>query len=179
MDNETLEVADERIMEARVALANSTAALEDRVANTVQTATVAVDETKDLVKNTVNELTEGTQKFIDKTIEKLKSAFDIREQVRNHPWPGVLTAMGTGFLASYLFRRVSAAKVVSGSRPIGKILDVLQREMLSVGETAITSVSSTLKGTVKTLMDDVAAAAAPHVKNFQASGNGREKAPAV
>jgi len=97
MENET-EVIKHQMEETRTALTEKLEAVEELVASTVKETTQAVSSTVETVtgavENTVNTVTES----VENVTESVKSAFDLRSWVDEHPW----LVMGGGVAAGYL-----------------------------------------------------------------------------
>jgi hypothetical protein len=90
VDNE-LEVIRHQMEETRSSLADKLETLEHEVLETVQGATSAVSGTVEAVKETVQD-----------AVETVRDAFDLRKQVERHPWPTLLGAVATGYLAGHM-----------------------------------------------------------------------------
>jgi len=162
MDKPTLTEADERVIAARTSLACRLGALEDRVTGTVETAREAVDETIGTVRCTVKDAAEKARGLVESGTEGLKDVLDVSKQIRQHPWEGAGLAVAIGLIAGLLSNRhakstssaISTAAPPAPSRPspIREFLDMIQRELATVGETAIKAASSSLKQNVESLI---------------------------
>ncbi len=101
MDNET-DVTRTQMDETRASLSEKLETLQHRVVDTVQDATDAVAETVENVKDAVHE-----------TVENVKDTFDVRLQVRRHPWAMVGGSVALGFVGGYLLLRFSSSRPVA------------------------------------------------------------------
>jgi ElaB/YqjD/DUF883 family membrane-anchored ribosome-binding protein len=97
VDNE-LEVIHHQMEGTRQSLAAKLDTLENQVLGTVQNATAAVANTVEDVKSAVGSVTETIQD----TVESVKETFNLKEQVRRHPWPMLGGAAAAGFLSGWL-----------------------------------------------------------------------------
>lgn len=75
----------------RVSLASKLEALEERVKGTVESTKHSVEDTVNAAKQTVNE-----------TIQSVKQTFDLKYQVRRHPWSLIGCALFTGAIVAHL-----------------------------------------------------------------------------
>jgi ElaB/YqjD/DUF883 family membrane-anchored ribosome-binding protein len=96
MDTES-QVIQEQMRLTRASLAEKLERLEDRVIGAVDETTTAVSQTVQTVSHTVEETVAGARHTVQTTVEAaretmhetvdaLKSAFDVRHQVEEHPW---------------------------------------------------------------------------------------------
>jgi ElaB/YqjD/DUF883 family membrane-anchored ribosome-binding protein len=97
VDNE-LEVIHHQMEGTRKSLAEKLDTLENQVLGTVHDATAAVANTVEDVKSAVGSVTETIQE----TVEGVKETFNLKEQVRRHPWPMLGGAAAAGFLGGWL-----------------------------------------------------------------------------
>jgi ElaB/YqjD/DUF883 family membrane-anchored ribosome-binding protein len=113
MDTES-QVIQEQMRLTRASLAEKLERLEDRVIGAVDETTTAVSQTVQTVSHTVEETVAGARQTVQTTVEAaretmhetvdaLKSAFDLRHQVEEHPWLMFGTSAAAGFLAGRLF----------------------------------------------------------------------------
>jgi ElaB/YqjD/DUF883 family membrane-anchored ribosome-binding protein len=110
-----LEVIHHQMEGTRASLAEKLDTLETKVLGTVNEATSAVAHTVDDVKSVVGSVTESIQD----TVETVKQTFNLKEQVRRHPWGMMGGAAVAGFLGGCLFgpsRRESKA-ATSAAQP--------------------------------------------------------------
>jgi ElaB/YqjD/DUF883 family membrane-anchored ribosome-binding protein len=100
MENET-DVTRAQMDETRASISEKMETLEHQVVDTVQGAAEAVAQTVDNVKD-VNDA-------VHETVENVKDAFDLRLQVKRHPWGMLGGSIAVGCLGGYLlFRRGTA-----------------------------------------------------------------------
>jgi len=115
MDNET-EVILGQMEGTRASLEQKLETLENQVMGTIQEATTTVSETVQQVKDavsdtveTVKDTVEGTvesmKETVDDTVESVKETFDVRRQVRNHPWLMFGGSLAAGYVASRIMGR--------------------------------------------------------------------------
>jgi ElaB/YqjD/DUF883 family membrane-anchored ribosome-binding protein len=115
MDNET-EVILEQMEGTRASLAQKLETLENQVMGTIQDATTSVSETVQQVKDavsdtveTVKDTVEGTvesmKETVDDTVESVKETFNVRHQVKRHPWLMFGGSLAAGFVASRIMGR--------------------------------------------------------------------------
>jgi ElaB/YqjD/DUF883 family membrane-anchored ribosome-binding protein len=97
VDNE-LEVIHHQMEGTRQSLAEKLDTLENQVLGTVQNDTEVFATTDEDVKSAVGSVTETIQE----TVESVKETFNLKEQVRRHPWPMLGGAAAAGFLAGWL-----------------------------------------------------------------------------
>jgi len=113
VDNE-LEVIHHEMEETRASLADKLDTLENEVLGTVHNATAAVAHTVEDVKSVVGTVTDSIQD----TVESVKEAFNLSEQVRRHPWAMLGGAAAAGFLGGWLLgpsRREPKTADINGS----------------------------------------------------------------
>jgi len=105
MDNER-EVTLAQMQETRGALSEKLETLGHQVADTVQDASTAVHDTVENVRDAVHD-----------TVENIKDTFDVRFQVKRHPWGMVAGSIALGYLGGYLlFRQGSDRPRANGQR---------------------------------------------------------------
>jgi ElaB/YqjD/DUF883 family membrane-anchored ribosome-binding protein len=99
----------QQIEETRSSISEKLEALEEQVRGTVQSAKETVEETilsaKETVeetiqsaKETVSETISTVSNSVQETVETVKETFDLKLQVRRHPWPMVGGALAVGFV---------------------------------------------------------------------------------
>jgi ElaB/YqjD/DUF883 family membrane-anchored ribosome-binding protein len=125
-----LEMIREEMDRKRAALADKLGALESQVLGTVQSATEAVGDAKEVVvsvKDTIAETAEAVKDSVTGTISSVKGAlsdtahsvaetFNVARHVENHPWAAMGCAVATGFTAGLLIggSRTETEKAASG-----------------------------------------------------------------
>jgi len=97
MENET-EVIKHQMEETRTALTEKLEAVEELVASTVKETTQAVTDTVSTVTNTVENTVSTVAESVENVTESVKSAFDFRSYVVEHPW----LVLGGGAAVGYL-----------------------------------------------------------------------------
>jgi ElaB/YqjD/DUF883 family membrane-anchored ribosome-binding protein len=107
MENDP-EMIRQQMDETRTALTEKLERLEQKVVNTVQDASTAVNETVGSVKEAVHDTVHSVKESVHDTVASVKDAFDVRQQVAARPWTMVLGAVGVGFLGGFLLNRRSS-----------------------------------------------------------------------
>jgi len=97
MENET-EVIKHQMEETRTALSEKLEAVEELVASTVKETTQAVSDTVSTVTNTVENTVSTVAESVENVTESVKSAFDLRSYVDEHPWLMLGGGMAVGYL---------------------------------------------------------------------------------
>ena len=181
MDHENPEVIEREMEATRASLTDKVAALEQQVLGTIQNASDTVSNIVDTVKTVVPETLTSVKDTLTESVEemsaKVKSAFDLEQHTREHPWAMVGGATALGFVTGLLvfggrsspsFSRLSAASPqphggpASTAPPLGAtaaaprrpswvddLMDRIGRELLTIGEAAIASGAASLKQTVQ------------------------------
>lgn len=126
---------------ARTKLSQRLCALEDRVSGTIGEATDAVRDTAVSVRETAQELTGNVKSLVGNATDKIEDILDLRKHVRNHPVESTLAVLAAGVIAGLVSRKAGAAI----TQPAGHLFEMIRREALSLGETAIAATSKTLK----------------------------------
>jgi len=106
------ELIRQRMARTRQSLGRKLDVLEDRTLGVVKETTDAVVNVAETVEQTV----ESATKVVQKTVKKSAKMLDLGRQVEKHPWPAVGAAVATGFVASWLFSRLTER----GSREMGR-----------------------------------------------------------
>jgi ElaB/YqjD/DUF883 family membrane-anchored ribosome-binding protein len=112
MDQES-EMIKKQMEHTRASLTEKVEMLEQKVEDTVTSATTAVTETvesvKETVQGTVDSVKEAVQGTVDTvketvsdTVETVKSTFDVRAHTQRHPWAVFGSSIAVGFLGGYL-----------------------------------------------------------------------------
>jgi ElaB/YqjD/DUF883 family membrane-anchored ribosome-binding protein len=166
MESESLNDANIRVNAARVSLKARLAALEDRVTDTV-------DSARQTVTSTVNDTTMKVRSLVDATTGNVKDALDVSGCVREHPWHAAGLAMFAGVIAGVFSRGVklpsidlketakevaatastlvSNASPAAGWNPLRDLAEVARRELMNVGQQAITNLSRTIQHNVDSM----------------------------
>jgi ElaB/YqjD/DUF883 family membrane-anchored ribosome-binding protein len=110
MENET-EVIKHQMEETRSALTEKLEAVEELVASTVKETTQAVSDTVSTVTNTVESTVSTVAESVENVTESVKSAFDLRGYVDEHPW----LVLGGGVAVGYLLGRLLPSPPVGGT----------------------------------------------------------------
>jgi ElaB/YqjD/DUF883 family membrane-anchored ribosome-binding protein len=104
-DERELEMIREEMERKRASLADKLGALESQVLGTVQSATDAVGDAKEVVtsiKDTVSETAEAVKETVSDTVQSVAQAFNVSRHVQNHPWAALGCAVATGFAGGLL-----------------------------------------------------------------------------
>jgi ElaB/YqjD/DUF883 family membrane-anchored ribosome-binding protein len=94
-----------QIDETASSLKDKVEQLEQQVLGTVKGTTEAVTETVETVKDTVAETIETVKETVHETVETVKRTFDLKYQVRQHPWLMVGGSVAAGFTVGKLLGR--------------------------------------------------------------------------
>jgi len=164
--------------ETRQSLTDKVAALELQVTGTFDHAAATVQDTvqsmKSAVSETVNSVTDKVKESVGSvqdSVSQVKASLDIRDQIRENPWAVLAGATISGVVAGYMFgpsRERSSTPRPSSFSPIrepqpaqsafraqstkpgifDEVLDRLRHEITTLGETAIATLSSSLKSSL-------------------------------
>lgn len=93
------EVIRLQMEETRSHLTDKLEALENQVAETVQSTTTAVSDTVEAVKETVENVTAT----VEETVESVSQTFDLKLQTERHPWIVFGGSVALGCLAAHVF----------------------------------------------------------------------------
>jgi ElaB/YqjD/DUF883 family membrane-anchored ribosome-binding protein len=182
MDHESPEVIEREMEVTRASLTDKVAALEQQVLGTIQNASDTVSNNVETVKTVVPETLTSVKDTLTESVgemsDKVKSAFDVGQHTREHPWAMVGGAAALGFVTGFLltksktsptYTRLAAASPPHGApastapplgvtaqpaaprRPswIDDLMDRAGKELLAIGEAAIASASASLKQSVQ------------------------------
>lgn len=111
------EVIQQELEQTRSALADKLGMIGEKISGTVENVTDTVESVTSAVENTVEAVTdtvEAVGESAQETVEAVKQAFNIPEQVRNHPWLWFGGAVAAGFAVGKFL--VPAAPSVLGHR---------------------------------------------------------------
>jgi ElaB/YqjD/DUF883 family membrane-anchored ribosome-binding protein len=168
MENESLNDANVRVNAARVSLRARLAMLEDRVTDTLET-------TQRTVTSTVDDASTKVRSLVDATSDRLEGALDISGCVREKPFQATGLALFAGVVAGVLSRGVKMPKIdmaetaksvaatastlasnpmPSGWNPIRELMDIARRELQTVGQQAIATLSKTIQDNVQSLAEN-------------------------
>jgi len=127
------------MQETRTALTEKLEALEQQVADSVQTATSTVAETVATVKETVDSVKETVQGTVENvkdtvagtvenvkesvadTVTSVKETLDIQRQFERHPWGMFLGSVAAGFFGARLVRGAATAAATAAPLPAREI----------------------------------------------------------
>ncbi len=131
MENE--EVIRKQMEETRTSLTEKLETLENKVADTVCSATAAVNETVSNVKETVEETVSAVKEGVKESVGTVKETiqggvstvkdwFDLPAHVEAHPWIMMAGCVGLGYLAGRYFgaeteAEMRAAGAAAGAAP--------------------------------------------------------------
>jgi ElaB/YqjD/DUF883 family membrane-anchored ribosome-binding protein len=96
------EVIQRELEETRSALADKLETITGKISGTVENVTESVETVTNAVENTVeavSETVEAVGETAQETVQAVRHAFDIPEQVRQHPWLWMCGAVAAGFVA--------------------------------------------------------------------------------
>jgi ElaB/YqjD/DUF883 family membrane-anchored ribosome-binding protein len=106
-DDAEQKLIQQQMEETRASLSTKLEALENQVADTVQTATDAVQSTTEAVAETVESVKDSVGEIRDRvgeTVRSVASLFDISRQVEERPWLMLGGSIGVGFLLGCYLR---------------------------------------------------------------------------
>jgi ElaB/YqjD/DUF883 family membrane-anchored ribosome-binding protein len=190
MDRESPEIIDRQMHETRQSLTDKVALLEGQVVGTLQDATSAVQDTVETVKAAVQDTVANVQDSMASVTDGVKETLNVKHHVEKAPWPMVGGSALLGFLTGLVVfprRGVKAAPMASqayGSPPaattassafhrpgwVDDLLESLGKEAKKIGETAIASVSQSLKQSLEGSIPQWIDAAIPHAEEQNAPG---------
>jgi len=150
MDHTKISENDRRILAARRSLTERFAALEDRVTDTVDQATGTVDHATATLRGTVTDATQSVRSLFTGTSG---GGLDLRKQFINHPWQGMLLAVGAGIAGRMLTRasiRTAVDTDATPVNPLSEIITSVRRELVDLGEKAINAASKKLRENIET-----------------------------
>jgi ElaB/YqjD/DUF883 family membrane-anchored ribosome-binding protein len=121
------EVIRQQMDESRAALTEKLGLLEEKVsetvqsatasvAETVQSATASVTETVDSVKGAVQGTVDSVRHSVEDTVTSVSEALDLALQVKRHPWGMVLAALAVGYVGAQLLPAGTPVRSRSASR---------------------------------------------------------------
>lgn len=172
MESESLNDADDKVKAARASLKARLAAIEDRVTETV-------DSARQTVTTTVNDTSTKLRGLVDTTSETVKDALDVSGCIRENPWQATGMAVFAGIVGGILTRGAklpsidlketaksvastaqtfaSSATPASGWNPLRDLAEVARRELMNVGQQAISNLSKTIQQNVDSMAQTVVA----------------------
>jgi ElaB/YqjD/DUF883 family membrane-anchored ribosome-binding protein len=113
-----------QIDETASSLKDKVEQLEQQVLGTVKGTTEAVTETVETVKDTVAETIETVKETVHETVATVKRTFDLKYQVRQHPWLMVGGSVAAGFTVGKLLgSRESRAETTNGRYTLSESTD--------------------------------------------------------
>lgn len=178
--NKTPEQIEREMLETRESITEKVAALENQVVGTLQTAANTVNGTVEAVKSLVTHAPEAVSDSIKQAAstvrEVVKDTFNVSDYVERHPWTCVGAAAMLGCITSWLVSRftdgtVAEAGAAAAPSPVAapayrapgvfdKVFEMLGDRAKELAETAVNSVSASLKSTIEekvpTLIDQAA-----------------------
>jgi ElaB/YqjD/DUF883 family membrane-anchored ribosome-binding protein len=110
----------QQMEETRASLSTKLEALENQVAETVQTATDAVQTTTEVVAETVESVKESVGEIRERvgdTVRSVASLFDISRQVEERPWLVFGGSIGVGCLIGWVLRSGKSGQKTSAPPP--------------------------------------------------------------
>jgi ElaB/YqjD/DUF883 family membrane-anchored ribosome-binding protein len=172
--DKTPEQIQQEMAQTRESLTGKVAALENQVVGTVQTAadtlTDTVESVKALITTAPGAVGDTVKQAAAAVTESVKNTFDIRSQVREHPWTAVgvsaLAGCITGWLVSSLTEGAAAAPGVaapataytpataaassrSGTGVFDELLSMLGHKLREVAENVVDSATKALNDNVR------------------------------
>lgn len=118
------EMIRQQIDETRSSITTKLEALEEQVVGTVQNARDTVEETIEAAKETVQETVdavkssvETVRSSVEDTVEAVKDTFDVKRQVRRHPWPMVGGSLLAGLAVGAVLGRMERRYTYSPASP--------------------------------------------------------------
>jgi len=191
----TPEEIEREMLQTRESLTEKVTALENQVVGTVQTAADTISGTVDAVRSFVSSAPETVSETFKQATaavsESMKGVFDISAHVRQNPWTavGVSALLGgiVGYLTASRRESFSALAVASPLAPqpaaapsaprepgiADEFMGMISGKLKELAETAINSVSASLKSNIETgvprLVDEAATALADKASGADAS----------
>jgi len=115
------EVIRQQMDESRAAITEKLGLLEEKVAETVQSATASVTETVqnatasvtetvDSVKGAVQGTVDSVRHSVEDTVTSVSEALDLALQVKRHPWAMVMGAMAVGYVGAQMLTTPTGAR---------------------------------------------------------------------
>jgi len=179
--NKSPEEIEREMLETRESITEKVAALENQIVGTVQTAADTVNGTVEAVKSLVTHAPDAVSDSIKQAAsavkEAMKDTFNVSEQVERHPWAAVGTAALLGCITGWLvsgrwggsaMTSTAAAAPAPLAAPaayrapgfLDQLVEMLGGRVKELAETAVNSLSSSLKSTIEegvpTLIDKAA-----------------------
>lgn len=96
------EVIRQQMDDSRAALTEKLGLLEEKVSETVQSATASVTETVDSVKGAVQGTVDSVRHSVEDTVASVSEALDLALQVKRHPWGMLAGAIAVGYVGAQL-----------------------------------------------------------------------------
>ena len=160
MAHESQEMIDARISAARTTLANRLSEVERRVTGTIDDTTCAVRDTAQALHATVTDFTHGLWETFDTATDRMREAVDLRHHIQNHPWESIAIATAIGLVAGGWPRQAKPRQARTDSdgaeRPakfqFHRLKEILNRELIAIGESVITSLSQLVRQNAQALL---------------------------
>ncbi|MBP3955973.1 DUF3618 domain-containing protein [Gemmata sp. G18] len=191
----TPEEIEREMLQTRESLTEKVTALENQVVGTVQTAADTISGTVDAVRSFVSSAPETVSETVKQATaavsESMKGVFDISAHVRQNPWTAVGVSALLGGIVGYLTasRRESFSALAVAPPPVpqpaaapsaprepgiaDEFMGMISGKLKELAETAINSVSASLKSNIETgvprLVDEAATALADKASGADAS----------
>jgi len=128
------QLIQQQMEETRTALSDKLDALENQVADTVQTATDVVQNTKEAVAETVESVKETVGEISDKvgdTVRSVVHTFDFSRQIEERPWLVFGGCIGLGCMAGWYLSRSTRPHPASATAPsVAEPLTTTQRNQV-------------------------------------------------
>lgn len=154
------EVIRQQMDESRAALTEKLVQLEEKVsetvqsatasvAETVQSATTSVTETVDSVKGAVQGTVDSVRHSVEGTVASVSEALDLTLQVKRHPWEMFAGAIAVGYVGAQLLSAGQGRSGFSARRLSNGFSDRLSAEregMISVPSTKYVTNGATAHG---------------------------------
>jgi len=110
-----IEMLEEKVTETVQSASASVAEATASVLETVQNATASVSDTVDTVTSAVQGTVDSVRQSMEGTVDSVKSAFDVNLQFQQHPWWMFAGAVAAGYCGGLLLQESPCARERSTS----------------------------------------------------------------
>jgi len=172
---------EQEVRQARQSMGDEVAAFKSRMAGAIDHVVSAIQGTVSNVKSAVCDTTECVKDSVKESLAQVNATLNVADHIRQQPWPAVGGAVVTGIVSGYLLRPADQARTSTSSgnsdnsprrqptsvEPVyappkkpgvwDDLLDRLRSELMTLGETAITTVSSALRTSLNRGIDQLVA----------------------
>jgi hypothetical protein len=111
-----IELLEEKVTETVASATASVAEATASVVETVQNATASVSQTVDSVTNAVQGTVDSVRHSVEGTVDSVRGAFNPVAHVQKHPWLMLAGAFAAGYIASRFLPEDGPSRAVAGAR---------------------------------------------------------------